>query len=550
MNTLYKYDHYFDQNERKKIIEELNSKYPDFFSYEVILKTLKDREVFAVTLNNKKTGKAEDKVAFYIDGNTHAGEVTGMMAAMYTMDALLCNYGKDEKVTFLLDNYAFYIIPCVSPDGSDTYLHSPYMLRSVDRDYEKDDKGLVAEDIDGDGVIRMMRFKTTYGRYKADGNLMIPRAADDVCGDFYDVYTEGSIKDYDGLDLEVARQAWSLDFNRNYPYGWFNDFRQHGAGPYPLSNPENKAIVDFVIAHPNISSVLTHHTSGGVLLTPPGTYNEKKAPYFDMAVYKTLGKLCEKTMGYKSVNIFDGFMSDQENYDSGAFDDWCYETKGVYATTLELWNLEKRVGYTDEWTKIPTLEEECEKFKKCYDWVKENCPQHYKDWEEFDHPVLGKVEIGGFNSKYTFQNPPADFLLQEVEKTFDFTLAYAALLPRIEIVSVNKTIISDGVYKVEAVIGNLGYLPTNITDKATMINIAKGIDVSVDCEVLNGEKKINIGELAGFSSTDTGCMYYGNISTLTSAAKKKKVCFICKTEKDTIELKVCGNRVNTIVKNI
>lgn len=48
-----------------------------------------------------------------------------------------------------------------------------------------------------------------------------------------------------------------LDFNRNYPFGWFHESRQAGAGAYPLSNPENKAVVDFVLAHHNIGAVAT-----------------------------------------------------------------------------------------------------------------------------------------------------------------------------------------------------------------------------------------------------------------------------------------------------
>ncbi len=553
MKTTYSYDHYFDQAERKKIISELQGKYPQLLTSEVILHTAEDREVFALTVTNPATGKPEDKAAFYVDGNTHAGEVTGMMAAMYTLDGLLTNYGSNERITYLLDHFTFYIIPCVSPDGSDTYLHTPYMLRSVNREYKKPEKGLVKKDIDGDGVIRMMRIQTPYGNFKKDPEnqqLMLVREPDDVEGEFYNIFTEGEILGYDGVNIEMANDAWGLDFNRNYPFGWFNDFRQSGAGPYPLSNPETKAVVDFVLAHENICAVLTHHTSGGMLLCPPGTYSSSKAPHFDNSVYKQIGAICEKTLGYPYVSIFDSFMGDQENYDSGAFDDWCYETRGVYATTLELWNLEERAGKPHQWRKQETLKEQLERFKACYNWIQENSPQAFKPWTEFDHPQLGRVEIGGFDAKRSFQNPPDNLLESETEKTFAFTLGYASLLPNIIVEKCEKTDLGSGLCQVEIVIANTGYLPTYISNKAQQIGANKGITVEVDAEVVNGKKKFSIGELGGFSTTGSSASFYGNIGTYGHLDVKKKISFICKAGQDPVQVKISGFKINDICLSI
>ena len=544
---MLKYDHYFDQEEREQIINDLIAKYPDYISCETLLTTKEGRKQLAITITNTKTGKANEKSAFYIDGNTHAGEVTGMMVAMYTVDYLLENRN-EEKIAYLLDNHTFYIIPCVSPDGSDTYLHTPYMLRSVNREYKKENEGLFKKDMDNDGVIRMMRIKSPSGRFKIkEGNddIMIPREADDIFGTYYDVYTEGEIENYDGVDIKVANDAWCLDFNRNYPFGWFNDHRQNGAGPYPLSNPETKSVVDFVIAHKNICAVLTHHTSGGVLLTPPGTYPAKKAPESDMDIYKELGKLCEKTLGYKSANIFDGFMTDQENYDSGAFDDWCYETQGLFATTLELWNLEERAGMPNAWGKKETLKQECERMEKCYKWVMENCPENFKKWESFNHPQLGEIEIGGFNAKVTFQNPPTSFLEQELKKANDFTLSFASILPDVKVISTKKEDLGNNIYKVELVLENSGYLPTYISEKAKNIKVVDGIKVAIDGEVIEGKNEINIGELSSYNHKASTALYYGNIATFKSDPVKKKVTFIVRN-KDDINVTISGNKIKTI----
>ena len=61
----------------------------------------------------------------YIDGNTHAGEVSGGEICLYIIHHLLTNYGKDPLVTRLVDTRVFYILPKINPDGSDAYLPKP-----------------------------------------------------------------------------------------------------------------------------------------------------------------------------------------------------------------------------------------------------------------------------------------------------------------------------------------------------------------------------------------------------------------------------------------
>ena len=542
MKTTLTYDSYFTQADRVRGIEILTEKYGDLISCESICKTKEGKDVLALTITGPGK-KAGEKPAFYIDGNTHAGEVTGMMAAMHTADYLVTNYGSDEKVTRLLDDNTVYIIPCVSPDGSDAYLTSPAILRSVNRDYIKDPEGLSAQDIDGDGVIRMMRVKTPYGAWKTDPqntDLMIPRAMEDGEGDFYDVYTEGLIEGYDGVDIKVKRPDWGLDFNRNYPYAWNCEPIQDGAGPYPLSNPETKAVVDFVNGHPNICAVLTHHTSGGVLLTPPGNESEAKAPKYDIEVYNQLGEICNRYMGYKKMSIYDSFLSDQEHYDSGAFDDWCYGSHGIYATTLELWDLEARAGMPMIYNKPENLFKQAERTAACYKWVKENCPDKYASWKKFAHPQLGEVEIGGFDIKQTFQNPPLSFLLQELEKTTAFSMGYAAILPKLVIEEAVKEDLGGGFFKVSVTIGNTGFLPTYVSDKAKIMKQNKGIEISISGfeEMISGKEKQTIEDLSSFSKTNTNNYFYGNISTGNSDPIHKKISWIIK-KKDDAPVKVC-----------
>ncbi len=94
--------------------------------------------------------------------------MTGSAVALYTIWSYTANYGKDERVARLLDDYAVYVVPRISVDGAEMYLTTPHMLRSSTRryPYEEDREGLYPDDVDGDGKILQIRIKDPNGAWK------------------------------------------------------------------------------------------------------------------------------------------------------------------------------------------------------------------------------------------------------------------------------------------------------------------------------------------------------------------------------------------------
>lgn len=533
MKTTFQYDHYLLYEEIKNDLNYFVQKYPELCKVEVNMVTQEGRNQYAVTLTNQKTGDALSKPGWYLDGNIHAGEVTSASCAMHTIDYLLTNYETDDECQKMLDTYTIYVIPRVSPDGAEKYLTTPYFLRSAPRDYLSEDGGIKGEDLDGDGVIRMMRIPTPYGAWKKDpkkDGSMVFREPSDTEGTFYDIYPEGILEAYDGDEnLKQKKADWGLDFNRNFPLGWFPDSRQPGAGAYPLSNPENKAVVDFVLAHPNIGGAAIGHTSGGLLLYPPGTRPSKDAPDSDISSFKAIAEMGVQELGYQPLNIFDSFMSDQTNYDSGALDDWFYQSQGIPAYTMEFWDVASKAGVPRVWNGKPEEPQKTlERFNAVMGWVKKNAPEYYEDWKEYDHPVFGRVELGGLNIKYTIQNPPQKYLAAECEHDTKFNLRFAKAMPHLTLDSVQSETIGDGLFRVTAEVGNLGFLPTNLTDETVSLKMDHPVSVSIEkAEVIEGKKVNEIGSLSGFSRTKTGS-FYGNLTTFANAKAKKKVSWIIK----------------------
>lgn len=540
MKTTFQYDHYYKYDELEKDLKYFAEKYPELCDLEVICVTEEKRNVYAMTITNKKTGKALDKPAFHIDGNTHAGEVTGSMAAMHAIDVLLNGYGEDKVITTILDRMTIYVVPRISPDGAETYLTTPYSIRSVNRVHNPQEGGVRNEDLDGDGVIRMMRIPTPYGAWKKDKenpSLMVRRDPSDADGEFYDIYPEGQFEPFVGDEnLKKKKEDWTLDFNRNYPYGWFPENRQAGAGKYPLSNPETKAMADWVIEHPNICGVSTNHTSGGVILYPPGTKSASAANQKDIKQFIEIANMGKEELGYEPLNIYDSFIADPQNYDSGAFDDWCYQSQGIVAYTVELWDLAKRAGVPLIFNARATesVNDMMKRFVACMKWVNENAPEYYEDWKPFHHETFGDIEIGGFNFKFTQQNPPESFLNGVLEQMTRFMIRFAQVVPRLTVDTLKAEKVTEGVYKVTAIVGNLGYLATNLTEEANNLRISKPVEVKISgCKVVSGLETTDIGNLEGYGSTRTGTSFYGNISTMENAHARKKLEWVVQADAGT-----------------
>ena len=64
-----------------------------------------------------------------------------------------------------------------------------------------------------------------------------------------------------------ADGSYGVDLNRNFPVGFVkskNPASNVYGGPEPFSEPETRAIRDFVLSHPNISMALDYHSQGNV----------------------------------------------------------------------------------------------------------------------------------------------------------------------------------------------------------------------------------------------------------------------------------------------
>lgn len=505
---------YLKYDEMTAFLQACAAAYPGLCTLEEIGRSAEGRSIWAVTLTNTATGPDTEKPGYLIDANTHAGEVTGGTTVLYAIHKLLTGYGSDANATELLDTRAFYVVPRIAVDGVEVYLTTPHQLRSSPKRYPNpvDPPGLYAEDINGDGEILMMRVEHPDGDYKVDevdARLLVRRRPEDTAGPFYKLYTEGMLKDWNGQGVPPEVRPWRMDFNRNYPAFWNPEGKQPGAGPYPLSEPETRALAQFVVGHPNIGAYVAFHTTGGVLLRPPSNGGDDKIDESDLEVFKRVGEICTRITGYPCKSTFQAFnYPGQEALVKGA-DDWAYEHYGVQAYTFELWNPDLRAGnkgYAQIGVKgLLELgpDDVVADERRLLAWNdRELEGKGFVNWQPFDHPQLGPVEIGGWRSKYPMQNPPeGPLLVEEATKAADFVIQHALTTPLLT-VAATAAPLGAGLYKVTARVTNTGALPTNVTHQAVAMKAAKPVEVTLDgAAVLSGSARQEVGHLEGWATT-------------------------------------------------
>ncbi len=552
------FDHYFTTGEQAQALYAMAEAFPELLRVSSLCKTPEGRDMMLAEVTNLKTGDFSAKPAQYVDGNHHAREFVTAMVAVYYVYYLVTEYGKDPQVTKLLDESTIYVIPCVTPDGADTYLTGAEYFRSVNRayPYEQPQPGLHPKDMDGDGFIRQMRVKSPYGAWKesdVDPRWMVRRQPDDHDGDYYNLYMEGEILGYDGAHIQLAPEKWGLDFNRNYPYNWLGEHGQRGAGPYPLSNPETKAVAEFILAHKNIVNAATGHTPGGIILYPPAKPISEQTDQFDQKLFREMSQIATEELGYGGSNEYDinsvmlkGFLLQGSG---GMFGDWLYEALGIPCLTFELWSLAIRAGVENFWPfpgiRGKTFDEKQQDYYLLIQWLDKNADKGaVKPWTKCVHPQLGEIEIGGFDRKFTMQNPPLTFMMQEITRTTKFLVRHAATLPHLQLDELCVAKEAEGVYRLSVVVTNNGYLPTYGCREAKKVRKAPPVKAEISCpgHVL-GSATQQVGDLEGFSGVNTGIIMGGGLVTEPHNPCAKKVEWLIGGKPgDEVTVRVSGDR--------
>ncbi|SEK99986.1 Zinc carboxypeptidase [Blastococcus sp. DSM 46786] len=278
-------------------------------------RSLDGREIRGVEIGREVHGPDRGLPTFLMLGVHHAREwPSGEHAMEFAVD-LVKNYGKDPRITDLVDRSRVIVVPVVNVDGFEL---------------SRTDGGLVdLRSLDDGGTASLLG--TPGNAYKRKNCRLVDGqdTPDGTC-------RAGSATSPGGFGTGV-------DLNRNYGGYWggpgasdlFADPTYRGASAF--SEPETQNIRELVSSR-HVTTLITNHTFSNLVLRPNGAAPDLVPPSegvplgdpFDEAALKALGDAMAAQNGYTSQHAW-------ELYDTtGSTEDWSYNATGGFGYTFEI----------------------------------------------------------------------------------------------------------------------------------------------------------------------------------------------------------------------
>jgi hypothetical protein len=472
---------YLDYQELIAQLDAWAERHPGLVRLSTLGTSAQGREIPLLTIGRDPDRK---RPAVWVDGNMHASEVCGSSVALAIAEDLLALHGGRHEVggkplpahmAEALRETLFYIVPRISPDGAETVLKTGRYVRSspVNDRAAQGHAWWQGADVDGDGLALTMRKLDPEGELvelrDENGQVLQPpvmtaRLPEDE-GPFYKLYPEGHIVNFDGRTIPAPDFLGDnlYDFNRNFPFDWQPDPKQRGAGHFPGSAPETRAVLDFATRHPNIMVWLNLHTFGGVAIRPLGDKPDSKMNPGDLAIYEQVESWMTEHTGYPTVSGYHEFLYEPDKPLHGDLTEYAYHQRGALAYVVELWDVFKQLGierrkpFVDHYSKFTRKDlralAELDRTR--------NAGRLFRPWRKVQHPQLGEVEVAGYDPRVGIWNPPLEHLDETCRTQSAAFLRVAALVPRVELRVVGQQPdAASGTTRVELRIANRGYLGT------------------------------------------------------------------------------------------
>lgn len=559
--TPYTGDRYLDFPALEAWCDALVEAHPRWFEKQILDHTAHGRPLILITVGRREApdqGAPDprgDRPAFWLDAGTHAAEWAGIMASLYALsrwaEALASG---DEALAGWLSSHTVYVMPCISVDGFQALHEGAPFMRSTLRPPTAGAvrEGLEPADLDGDGVVRWMRWRDPAGPFVADeaapGWVRPRRLGDDPEAACF-ICPEGNFLAWDGHRWINAPLKYGLDLNRNFPAHWapFGMFGQHG-GPHPMSEAESRAVVEAFAARPRIGAGLTLHTFTGCLLTQP---YRQDCPLKgdDVRLMRRMAEQAVAGTGYRVHSTYPEFAYDPDVNVVGVWSDSMSTVFGVPAYTFELWD---PYGYCevehDQYRVAPAqafidpvpamVSQMINRFQS----IEAEIPT-FAPWRPFDHPQLGPVEIGGLDHMRTIRNPPLCALPEECARAFSVIERLRGALPSVQ-PQVQVRQLTEDLRQIELVLENSGALKTSGLGHGAGLVGTPPVSarlIGEDVTVVQGAIAQGMDHLEGWLSGQLAGAGHGALPGLTGRGHRAVARWLVKGE-GAVEIEWSGGR--------
>ncbi len=487
-------------------IDLLSHEYPLLCSVKSLAKTAGGKEIRVITIG---TGEKDNKPGIALFGGVEGNHLLGTELALGFAGSLLQeSYAPEIKK--LLGKITFYVFPDVSPDATEQYFAEIKYERTVNGRSTDDDRDFIfdedpAEDLNKDGFITLIRIKDPSGKYtesKEDKRIMVPADLSEGETGSYLVYSEGIDNDHDGSFNEDG--AGGVNFNRNFTFN-YEEFGLN-AGLYPVSEPETKAVADFLYARFNIYAVFTFGPQDN-LGKPMKSSDQPEKDDRITSILKT-DEIINKVVSdkYHEITVVNGAPVTETT--SGNFMEWAYFHYGRYSFGTPAW-----------WFPVEKGKNSSAAFLKYAEMNKKN--DVFIPWREIKHPDFpGKTAETGGIKPFVMINPPADSLSLLIARNYKFITEIAAMHPELEFLDLKSENAGENIFRISLKLHNKGIFATcagigenNIWTRIMRITVEPANGQTI----LSGKKVQQVERLEGNQSAEFSWLISGKGSLKITA---------------------------------
>lgn len=497
-------------------INRLAAAYPALCSVKSVGKTHGGNDIWVLTIGSSNP---DSRPAIAVAGGIDGSYVFTRDIALGFAENILKDSESNNSIKDLLGKITFYVFPDVSPDASAQYFAEVKYERTLNGRNADDDRDFSTgedpyEDLNRDGLITQIRVEDPAGKWTEstdDNRLMTQAELARIKQKLYSVYSEGTDNDKDGLFNEDG--PGGVDFNRNFTYN-YEEFGT-GAGLHPVSEPESKAVADFLFDHFNIYAVICfgpqdnlgqpssrggERPSAGAFSQPAGQQQTRNTGDRRLTSVLRSDETVIKIVSdkYHEITGFTGAPPSKNN--PGSFSDWAYFHYGRYSFTTPGWWINPDKGKSLEATLLKMSDEN-------------KVTGVFVPWTEIKHPDFPgkKVEVGGI-APFALTVPPSGQAEEIITKNYKFITAVAEMHPELEFTDVSVENAGSDIFRVSLKVHNAGIFATcaeagdnNIFTRIMRISAepAKGQNI------ISGQKVQRIQRLEGNSTAEYSWLVSG-----------------------------------------
>lgn len=100
-----------------KFLKELNENYPNITRLYSVGRSVQGRELYVLELTTNPGEHDRNKPEMKYIANMHGNEVVGRELLLLLLKYMCENYGKDERVTTIVQGIRVHVMPSMNPDG-------------------------------------------------------------------------------------------------------------------------------------------------------------------------------------------------------------------------------------------------------------------------------------------------------------------------------------------------------------------------------------------------------------------------------------------------